>query len=122
MSGTSSSSALVAGAVALLLGATSIPERVSGSKRVELVKECLYSTAEDLGDEGQDVRYGWGLVDVSPAPLLPPETGATAEPVVASPAHDDEGLTGSAPHAGLLGVEPPLAQSVVRGPRPSSGR
>ncbi len=56
LSGTSMASPLVAGICALLYS-------VNPDLTVDEVKEALYNTATDLGDEGYDVYYGWGKVN-----------------------------------------------------------
>ncbi|WP_136697359.1 S8 family peptidase [Geodermatophilus dictyosporus] len=63
MSGTGCSAGLLGGAVALLLSATSIRQQLSGRELTESVRQCLYSSAVELGQSGKDERYGWGLVD-----------------------------------------------------------
>ncbi|MHC4103560.1 MAG: S8 family serine peptidase, partial [Planctomycetota bacterium] len=56
MEGTSMAAAHVSGITALLIsnGNVSSPEEV---------RQALESTAEDNGEEGWDIRYGWGIVD-----------------------------------------------------------
>ena len=57
-SGTSASAPLVAGALALLKSAApEIPMTV--------IRQILLTTTTDLGDEGIDEVYGWGLVNIS---------------------------------------------------------
>jgi Subtilase family len=53
----------VAGAIALLLSATSI-RNVDGDKRAFLLQDLLTATVEELGESGQDHRYGFGRIDV----------------------------------------------------------
>ena len=55
MEGTSMATAFVSGAAALLLENGIIPDNV---------KARLTTTAVDLGDEGKDYEYGYGLLDV----------------------------------------------------------
>ncbi|MGM0368573.1 MAG: S8 family peptidase [Actinomycetota bacterium] len=54
--GTSWSSAHLAGIVALMVSANPLLERKD-------IKEILVSNAIDLGPEGKDIYYGWGLAD-----------------------------------------------------------
>ncbi len=61
--GTSMASPHVAGAIALLLSATSI-HSVDHSQRAFLVQDLLTATVEELGESGQDHRYGFGRIDV----------------------------------------------------------
>jgi serine protease AprX len=60
MSGTSLSSALVSGVCALIL------DRNSSATPLQ-VKNILGYTAYDLGNQGKDNYYGWGLVDAKAA-------------------------------------------------------
>ena len=61
-SGTSMATPHVAGVVALVRQAC--PELT-----VEEVKQVLFETAFDLGDEGEDYTYGWGMIDAYAAVL-----------------------------------------------------
>lgn len=54
----------VAGAIALLLSATSIRQRAEGSERWDLIRNFIVGSVEDLGESGQDHRYGFGRLDV----------------------------------------------------------
>ncbi|MFC1754860.1 S8 family serine peptidase, partial [Thermoproteota archaeon] len=56
--GTSMSTPMVAGAVALIL------QNESGLSPEDM-KDLLAQNAVDLGDPGKDVEYGWGFVDLS---------------------------------------------------------
>lgn len=62
--GTSMATPHVAGAFALLLSATSIREQQTGPTRVGLLQDLLIGSVEELGESGQDHRYGFGRIDV----------------------------------------------------------
>ena len=61
--GTSMAAPHVAGALALLLSATTIRD-VEPSERAFLLQDLLVSSVEELGESGQDHRYGFGRIDV----------------------------------------------------------
>src|SRR3989338_4590137 len=66
--GTSQSAPLVSGVVSLMLAAN--PDLRDGSEAdVNVVKNCLKTTAIDMGDAGYDAYYGWGLVNARDAVL-----------------------------------------------------
>jgi PKD repeat protein len=56
MEGTSTAAAHVSGVAALLIAN-------ENAVSPEQVRQALESTAEDKGQEGWDIRYGWGMVD-----------------------------------------------------------
>jgi subtilisin family serine protease len=62
--GTSMATPHVAGAMALLLSATAIRDTVELTKRAFLIQDLLTSSVEELGESGQDHRYGFGRIDV----------------------------------------------------------
>ncbi len=62
--GTSMATPHVAGAIALLLSATSIREKEAGVHRAFLIQDLITGSVEDLGESGQDHRYGFGRLDV----------------------------------------------------------
>lgn len=62
--GTSMATPHVAGAFALLLSATSIREQHAGPAKVGLLQDLMIGSVEELGESGQDHRYGFGRVDV----------------------------------------------------------
>ncbi len=61
--GTSMATPHVAGAIAQLLSATTI-KNVDRSKRAYLIQDIITSTVDELGESGQDQRYGYGRIDV----------------------------------------------------------
>lgn len=61
--GTSMATPHVAGAIAQLLSATTI-QNVDKSKRAYLIQDIVTSTVDELGESGQDQRYGYGRIDV----------------------------------------------------------
>jgi hypothetical protein len=65
MSGTSMAAPFVSGAVAIL-------REYNPEATVEEIKQALISSASDLGPEGEDNSYGWGLINIKKAlELLP---------------------------------------------------
>ena len=76
--GTSNSTAIVAGALALVLAAH------PGASRDQQVERIAF-TADDIGDKGYDWVFGWGAVNVVQAvtgtPVRPAATSAPAVPV-----------------------------------------
>ena len=61
-SGTSMATPHISGVVALMRQAN---QNIS----VEQIKEIIYQTAYDLGDQGEDNSYGWGMIDAYEAVL-----------------------------------------------------
>jgi len=62
--GTSMAAPHVAGAIALLLSATTIREKESGEQKAFLVQDLITGSVDDLGECGQDHRFGFGRLDV----------------------------------------------------------
>jgi subtilisin family serine protease len=62
--GTSMATPHVAGAVALLLSATAIRDHVQERARAFLIEDLLVGAVEELGEAGQDHRYGFGRLDI----------------------------------------------------------
>jgi hypothetical protein len=64
LNGTSMATPHVAGAIALLLSATKIKEKFSGAERAFVIQDLLTGSAEELGESGQNHRYGAGRLDI----------------------------------------------------------
>jgi subtilisin family serine protease len=62
--GSSMAAPHVAGAIALLLSATDIKAKVEPTERAFVIQDLLTGSAEELGEAGQDHRYGFGRIDV----------------------------------------------------------
>lgn len=62
--GTSMATPHVAGAMALLLGATTIRADAPPGEQAFLLYDLLAGSVEELGEAGQDHRFGYGRIDV----------------------------------------------------------
>jgi subtilisin family serine protease len=62
--GTSMATPHVAGALALILSATQIREQVPDTERAFVLQDLLTGSAEELGEAGQNHRFGFGRIDV----------------------------------------------------------
>ena len=61
--GTSMATPHVAGTIALLLSATTLKQKEKGAQRAYLLKDLICGSVEDIGESGQDHRYGFGRLD-----------------------------------------------------------
>jgi subtilisin family serine protease len=64
LSGTSMAAAHAAGAIAPLLSSTSIRQTLTTARLTFVAQDLIKNSVEDLGEAGQDHRYGYGRVDV----------------------------------------------------------
>ncbi len=62
--GTSMATPHVAGAMALLMGEPSTIGAIEGRERTEVVQGLLISTVKELGESGQNHRFGHGRIDI----------------------------------------------------------
>ena len=63
-SGTSMATPHVAGAIALLLSATTIRDKETGSRRAFVIQELITGSVDDAGETGQDHRFGFGTLNI----------------------------------------------------------
>ena len=61
--GTSMATPHVAGAIALLLSATSIREKEAAEQKGFLLQDLITGSVDELGESGQDHRFGFGRLD-----------------------------------------------------------
>ena len=64
LNGTSMATPHVAGAIALLLSATKIKTSTRKEERAFLISDLMTGSVQELGEAGQDHRYGFGRIDV----------------------------------------------------------
>jgi hypothetical protein len=62
--GTSMATPHVAGAIALILSATEIRQQVPDTERAFVIQDLLTGSAEELGESGQNHRFGFGRIEV----------------------------------------------------------
>lgn len=62
--GTSMAAPHVAGAIALLLSATNIRDRVTETNRAFVIQDLITGSVEELGEVGKDHRFGFGRLNV----------------------------------------------------------
>ncbi len=86
MSGTSMASPHINGVVALM-------RQANPNLGVDQIKEIIYQTAYDLGDEGEDNDYGWGMVDAYDAVLAAIELANLPPEDPQKPSGESEGVT-----------------------------
>ena len=84
MSGTSMASPHINGVVALM-------RQAAPNMSVEHIKQILFDTAIDLGEEGEDNDYGWGMVDAYEAVINCNE--APFKPSLEGPTYGTVGFT-----------------------------
>ncbi len=78
--GTSMATPHVAGAMALILSTTGIREQVPKTQRAFVLQDLLAGSAEELGEAGQNHRFGFGRIDVLRAIGFAIERGYGAKP------------------------------------------
>jgi subtilisin family serine protease len=74
LNGTSMATPHVAGAIALMLAATRL-RQVPAERRAFVIQDLIVSSVQEIGEVGQDHRYGFGRVDVLQAIQLAKELG-----------------------------------------------
>ncbi|MBM3758428.1 MAG: hypothetical protein FJW38_31205 [Acidobacteria bacterium] len=62
--GTSMATPHVAGAIALLLGATTIRSKEAGPRRAFVIQDLITGSVDEAGEAGQDHRFGFGVLNV----------------------------------------------------------
>ena len=64
LSGTSMATPHVSGAIAILLSGLPVLRQIRGFDRVNVIQQLLISSVKELGESGQNHRFGFGRLDV----------------------------------------------------------
>lgn len=81
--GTSQAAPHVSGAAAMVI-ANGTGSGLTGAARVAAVRGALESSAEDLGDPGYDLTYGWGHLDIEAALNSTPPQPDNTPPIISN--------------------------------------